>query len=162
MQNPFTPQAPSPPRRIETAADGERLLTQLAETLNALLQVVEQETELVRKGRLAQAAKLEPKKSQLAGQYYAAIERLKQNLAFLRAKLPDRLRELQRQLDASRPLLQLNLTVLATAHAVSEGIIRGVAGEIARKAAPQTYGVSGRPTAPVASAARPVTLSRVL
>src|SRR5262249_49180199 len=124
--------------------------------------VVQQETEFVRHGRLAQAAKLEPRKSELAGQYYAAIERLKANAAFLRARLPDTLHKLQRRHDMFRPLLQLNLTVLATAHAVSEGIIRGVAGEIARKAAPQTYGVSGRPTAPAANAARPVTLSRVL
>jgi hypothetical protein len=61
-----------------------------------------------------------------------------------------------------RPLLQINLTVLATAHAVSQSIIRGVAGEVSRKAAPQTYGMSGRPTALSPSAAKPVTLSRTL
>ena len=37
-------------------------------------------------------------------------------------------------------LLQINLTVLATAHAVSEGLIRGAHAEVARKNAPQTYG----------------------
>ena len=33
-----------------------------------------------------------------------------------------------------RDLLQTNLTVLATAHAVSEGIIRGVSGELCTQA----------------------------
>ena len=41
---------------------------------------------------------------------------------------------LQPRHDTFRALLQINLTVLATAHAVSEGIVRGVSGELARKA----------------------------
>ena len=55
-----------------------------------------------------------------------------------------------------RALLQINLTVLATAHAVSEGIMRGVSDELARKAAPQTYGATGRANAPGPSAAQPL------
>ena len=54
-----------------------------------------------------------------------------------------RLEALRRHHDTFRALLQINLTVLATAHAVSEGIVRGVSGEMARHAAPQTYGASG-------------------
>jgi hypothetical protein len=45
---------------------------------------------------------------------------------------------------------------------VSQSIIRGVAEEVSRKAAPQTYGVSGRQNGPSPTAARPVTLSRTL
>jgi hypothetical protein len=52
--------------------------------------------------------------------------------------------------------------VLATAHAVSEGIVRGVSGEMARKSTPQTYGASGRANVPSRSAAAPIALSRVL
>ena len=36
------------------------------------------------------------------------------------------------------------------------------AARVARKAAPQTYGATGRPTAPPPSASQPLTLSRVL
>src|SRR5262249_27560191 len=64
--------------------------------------------------------------------------------------------------DVFRPLLQINLTVLATVHAVSEGIVRGVAGEMTRKAAPQTYGVSGRAIAPAPHTARPAAVNRTL
>ena len=136
------------PHRIETAADGERLIRHLADVLEALLGIVEEETELVRAGRISRAAKLETRKAELCGLYLGAAERLKANSAFLGANLPDKVDELRRRHDTFRALLQINLTVLATAHAVSEGIIRGVAGELTRKSAPQTYCPSGRPTAP--------------
>jgi hypothetical protein len=64
--------------------------------------------------------------------------------------------------DAFRALLQINLTVLATAHAVSEGIVRGVSAEMAQKSAPQTYGASGRANVPKRSAAAPLAVSRML
>ena len=54
------------------------------------------------------------------------------------------------------------LTVLATAHAVSEGIIRGVSGELARKQAPSTYSASGRAQAPSTKTSPPLAFSRSL
>ena len=154
--------AGKPPHRIETAADGEQLITHLADVLDALLGIVEEETELVRAGRISQAAQLEARKAELCGLYLGAAERIKANSAFLGANLPDKVDALRRRHDTFRALLQINLTVLATAHAVSEGIIRGVAGELTRKSAPQTYCPSGRPTAAAPSAVRPVALSRSL
>jgi hypothetical protein len=59
-------------------------------------------------------------------------------------------------------LLRTNLTVLATAHAVSEGIIRGVSGELARKQAPSTYGASGRAQMPSSKTSPPLAISRTL
>ena len=41
-------------------------------------------------------------------------------------------------------MLQINLTVLATAHAVSEGIVRGVNTEIQRSNIPNTYTAAGQ------------------
>jgi len=52
--------------------------------------------------------------------------------------------------------------VLATAHAVSEGIVRGVSNEITRRSAPHTYGASGRANAPSRAAATPIAVSRSL
>jgi hypothetical protein len=152
----------SPRRAVESRAEAEQLIAQLGETLEALLRIVEHETALVRAGSVGQAAQLETKKAELAGRYHAATERVKANAKILAALVPAQLDELRRRHDLFRPLLQINLTVLATAHAVSQSIIRGVADEVSRKAAPQTYGLSGRPTALPPSAAKPVTLSRTL
>ena len=58
------------------------------------------------------------------------------------------IRELRQRHDLFRAVLQMNLTVLATAHAVSESIMRGVSSELARKATPQGYGASGRAATP--------------
>ena len=48
---------------------------------------------------------------------------------------PELLSALQRHHDVFRAMLQVNLTVLATAHAVSEGIVRGVNVEMQRRKA---------------------------
>jgi hypothetical protein len=54
------------------------------------------------------------------------------------------------------------MIVLATAHAVSEGIVRRLSGDLARKAAPQVYGASGRATVPNPKQGKPLAVSRVL
>ena len=103
------------PAPIATAAEADALVAHFTEVMDRLVGIVQQETELVRAGRLTKAG-----------------------------------------------LLQLNLTVLATAQAVSEGIVRGVSGEMARKSAPQTYGASGRANVPGRNLAAPLAVSRVL
>lgn len=156
----LSPHPASLSRPITSMAEAEQLIAHLGDTLEALLRIVEEETALVRAGKVGLASQLEARKAELAGQYHAATERLKANARVLAANLPGPLDELRRRHDMFRPLLQINLTVLATAHAVSQSIIRGVAGEVARKAAPQVYGLSGRPTAPSHNAVKALTLSR--
>ena len=75
---------------------------------------------------------------------------------------PEALERLRRRHDTFQGLLRTNLTVLATAHAVSEGIIRGVSGELARKQAPSTYGASGRAQTPSSKTSPPLAISRTL
>jgi hypothetical protein len=136
--------------------------TELSAVMDAIVRLIEQETELVRAGRLAEATALQTAKSDLAARYYASASRIKTMLAAMRSAERQALSELQRKHGEFRALLQINLTVLATAHAVSEGIMRGVSDELARKAAPSTYGATGRANAPAAAAAQPLAVSRVL
>src|SRR5262245_66246797 len=102
MQNSMSTQ--NHPRRIETTAEAVELLTHIGTVLNALLAIVEAETNLVRDSRLAEASRLEPKKTEFAGQYYAAIARLKQNTDFLRATGRDQLHGPQPRPELFRPL----------------------------------------------------------
>ncbi len=147
---------------IQSPAEAERLIGHISEVMALLLQLLEEETELVRAGRLSEVAQLEPRKAELARLYLADAALVKANGTFLARALPQRFAELRQGHDAFHALLQINLAVLATAHAVSEGIIRGVAGEMARMAAPQTYGITGRTGTPATSVAPPITLSRRL
>jgi hypothetical protein len=147
---------------IESAAEGENLVRHLLAAMDALVATVEQETTLVRAGKLKEAVALEATKSELARLYVADTTQVKANLPVLMKQIPDLLAALRQQHDTFSALLQINLTVLATAHAVSEGLIRGAHSEVARKNAPQTYGNSGRPAAPPKNAATPVSVSRTL
>jgi hypothetical protein len=147
------------PAAAATAAEAEALITHFSQVMEALLAIVQQETDLVRAGRLGQAALLAEPKADFTRRYIAAALQLKASQALA---APERLATLHRQHDQFRALLQINLTVLATAHAVSEGIVRGVSGELARKSAPQTYGASGRPSAPGVSTIQPLAVSRSL
>jgi hypothetical protein len=138
------------------------VMSDLSATMDDIVRIVEQETELVRAGRLAEASGLQAAKTDLANRYYAGTSRLKTMLPELSATRSQAVAELKRRHEQFHALLQINLTVLATAHAVSEGIMRGVSDALSRKAAPSTYGASGRTNAPGASAAQPLAVSRVL
>lgn len=147
---------------VATPTEAEILINHLFDVMDALLGTVEEETELVRAGRLAEAAALEPAKAELARLYIADTSRLRASQSYLAQTVPEMLDRLRRRHDQFRAILQINLTVLATAHAVSESIMRGVSNELARKATPQAYGASGRAATPGSGAQQPLTLSRVL
>lgn len=147
---------------IATVTEAAQLIGHLAEVMASLLEILDEETELVRAGRISEIARIEPMKSELARLYLADAALIKANGIFMARSLPEEFDEMRRHHAEFHAQLQINLAVLATAHAVSEGIIRGVAGELARKAAPQTYGVTGRATAPGANACQPVAVSRRL
>jgi hypothetical protein len=145
-----------------TAAEADALLSRLLEVIPALMAIIEQETALVRAGRLIEASRLEPRKTQLSILYLSDAARVKASSNYLRQHPSARGQELRRKHDELHALLRVNLTVLATAHAVSEGIIRGVARELARKASPKTYGISGRTGVPRMNVVQPVAISRLL
>jgi hypothetical protein len=145
---------------MATPGEAGPVIVRLMEAMDALAAMVGEETTLVRAGRLRDALQLERSKADFAQSYVADMTRLSANQGALSETAPE-LREAFRQRQTEfQDLLRVNMTVLATAHAVSEDLIRGVSGELARKAAPQTYGATGRPSAPGPSAIQPLALSR--
>jgi hypothetical protein len=153
---------PEPIRPVASPAEAEALLKHLIDVMDALLGTVEEETELVRAGKLTEASKLEPTKAELSRMYVADTSRIKASQGYLARTTPEMVDDLRKRHDEFRALLQMNLTVLATAHAVSESIMRSVSNELSRKATPQAYGATGKATAPPVSSQQPLTLSRVL
>lgn len=153
---------PAKPAPIASAGEAEHAIANLNKIMDRLVETIEEETERLRAGRLRDAVELDAAKVELARAYAAESERVKSAKAIISASLPDALDALRRRHDAFQRLLQKNLTVLATAHAVSEGIVRGVSGELARKAAPSTYGATGRANPPSSKASPPLAISRTL
>jgi hypothetical protein len=140
-------------------SEADHALASLNDIMDRLAETIAEETARARAGRLRAAAELSESKLELARLYSVESQRVKAGLAHAR---PDMLKALREKHAAFQSLLQTNLTVLATAHAVSEGIIRGVSGELARKRAPSTYGASGRACAPNTKTSPPLALSRTL
>ena len=145
---------------IATTADAERTMDDLAALIDKLSVLVQRETTLVQAGQLRAAAEVEAAKEELTGLLFAAGERFKANATFLLRAVPARCAAVQGKQDSFRTLLQKNLRVLATAHAVSEGIVRRLSGDLARKASPQVYGASGRAVAPNPKNGHPLAISR--
>ena len=147
---------------ITSLGEAQHVIANLERVMDGLLATVEEETALVRNGRVGDAAKLEAAKSELAGRYLAETQRLKVSRDFVQRSLPEALAALRRRHETFHAVLQINLTVLATAHAVSEGIVRGVSDEINRTQVPQTYGSTGRATIAKPKNRQPMALSRSL
>jgi hypothetical protein len=147
---------------MRTAAEAEATIAQVADLIDKLRGLIEQETALVHAGKVRDASALTPRKSELTSKLYVFGERLKPNAKFLRQAAPAQVAALHRLQDSFRSALQRNMIVLATAHAVSEGIVRRLSGDLARKAAPKVYGASGRAVAPRPKDGKPLAVSRVL
>ncbi|RXT50831.1 hypothetical protein [Bradyrhizobium betae] len=143
-------------------AEARKVAEQLMDAMNALLALIEHETELVRAGKVREAMTLESKKQELSRNYVGAVSDLKANQAQLAKSAPELLSTLHRHHDAFRAMLQVNLTVLATAHAVSESVVRGVNAEIQKRNVPNTYTAAGRRAAPGPRHITPLAVSRSL
>jgi hypothetical protein len=154
------PAIAAPPRPASTPAEARKLAENMMDVMNALLAVIEQETALVRAGKVRDALKLEQQKSAMSLRYTSMITLLKTSQKYMAQTTPDLLSALHRHHDVFRSMLQVNLTVLATAHAVSEGIVRGVNTEIQRRNIPQTYGASGQRVQPGRANMTPIVINR--
>lgn len=150
------------PAPISTAEEAASAIGRLNAIMDRLEATVAEETTRVRGGRLRDAVALDAEKLELSRAYTAESERVRAARTICLASLPDALAKLQARHATFRNLLQTNLTVLATAHAVSESIVRGVSGELARKQSPSTYGANGRTSMPSAKASQPLAVSRSL
>ena len=152
----------APPPAAATPVEARKLAESMMEVMNTLLAVIEQETALVRAGKVREALKLEEKKNELSRRYIAMISLLKASQKYLAQTTPDLLSALHRHHDVFRAMLQVNLTVLATAHAVSEGIVRGVNAEMQKRNIPQTYTAMGQRAQPGRANRTPIVVNRTM
>jgi hypothetical protein len=161
-QHPQRQQAPAPIPEAATPAEARKLAESMMDVMSALLGIIERETELVRAGKIREAMTFEPKKTELTRRYVSVLTLLKNSHKYLSQSAPELLTTLHRHHDVFRSMLQINLTVLATAHAVSESIVRGVNTEMQRRTIPNTYTAAGRRATPGSRNIAPLTISRSL
>jgi hypothetical protein len=159
---PQTAAPPIPTPTIASAAEATAIMIEIGKLMSELCDVVEAETGLVRAGRVAASAKVAERKGELARAFMDNAARVRASSGYLARSAPPMLDALRQQHELFRTKLQTNLTVLATARAVSEGILRGVSNEIAKRSTVQTYGASGRHYIQARRPATPIAVSRSL
>jgi hypothetical protein len=153
---------PAPASPGLTAAEAHKLAQNMMEVMSTLLGIIERETELVRAGKIREAMATETKKAELSRRYASTVGLLHDSQKQLAQVAPDLLTTLRRNHETFRAMLAINLTVLATAHAVSESIVRGVNAEMQRRNIPNTYTAAGRRAAPGPRHITPLSVSRSL
>ena len=136
--------------RCTSRQEAESLVAGFRQTIADLALVLEEETAHLSAGRIRDGLACETRKGELAGRYLQTVEATKANAVALARFASDLLPALRREHALFQSVVVRNQTVLATARAVSEGLVKGVADEIARQTRPQGYGMpppAGRPTA---------------
>jgi hypothetical protein len=140
---------------VGSPAEAELLIKHMTDVMDALLGTIEEETELVRAGRLGEASRLEAAKTELSRLYISDCARIKASQRYLSQVVPAALADLHKRYDLFRALLPMNLTVLETAQAISESVMRSLPSERVRKAAPQAHaGTAALPRRPSAAVGR--------
>ena len=133
--------------RILGREEAERLVAGVLATMGDLEKVLASETAHVRVGRIRDGLAEEAKKSELASAYMRGLETVKANAIALARFAPDALQRLKAAHAEFGRAVETNQTVLATARAVSESLVKGVADEMNRLSRPQGYGPAGPQTA---------------
>jgi hypothetical protein len=154
--------APKQVLTLTTAAEAQAALREIRATIAELAAVMAEESRLVGAAMLREANPLAVRKSELSKLYVAGLDLIKDNGGMLRRMLPTEMADLKNENDALQRELEINLAVLATAHAVAEGIVRGVSQAIERRRAPAVYGANGRAAMPAAFGSGPIAVSRNL
>jgi hypothetical protein len=150
------------PARILGREEADRLITSVLGTMVELEKVLANETAHVRVGRIREGLAEEARKSELAGAYMRGLEVVKANAIALARFAPDALERLKTAHAAFSEVIETNQTVLATARAVSENLLKSVADEVSRQATPQGYGPAGPHAARPPANSAPLLISKRL
>jgi hypothetical protein len=147
--------------RILGRDDAERLVANVLATMGDLEKVLAAETAHVRVGRIRDGLAEEARKSELATAYMRGLEAVKANAIALARFAPEALERLKAAHAGFGRAVETNQTVLATARAVSESLMKGVADEMSRLTRPQGYGPAG-PQPARSAKSEPLVISRRL
>lgn len=144
-------------------AAAQAFCADLSETIDALIRVLDEETNLVRAARLNEAGELAEQKAALSRRYGEAHGALQASGAEIGRQAPVEVEHLRRRHQDLEAALSANLAVLATARTVSETLIRGVAAAVSPNAVrPTTYSADARRSDTGGPPAGPLSLNMAL
>ncbi|MFC3703188.1 hypothetical protein ACFOOL_00285 [Devosia honganensis] len=130
--------------------------------LAALVDVMNQETTLLRAGHMRQAGQLTPEKTRLAQDYVTFARAIQRQGARLASEAPAALERLRHGHESLATQMAENLRVLATARSVAEDVLADVARMVGQQNHARTYGAAGQIAADPDRAARGIAVNRAL
>lgn len=143
---------------IATSEDADALCARLSGITLELLDVLERETDMLRRAKHQEIAALTARKTMLSTQLARDTQRLRDNIVFLRTNAPDRLEALRDQHRVFSRALDVNGQALAAMRSVSEQLLKTIARQADDgRAGPETYGSGAAYGAP--RTARPAAIS---
>lgn len=134
---------PDPTPRVTTREAAQALVADVSATMRDLEKVLEVETAHMRAGRIRDGLAQEERKSALTSRYLQGLESLKANAIALARFAPEGLDRLKTEHAAFARVIETNQVVLATARAVSEGLVRSLSSELDRAERPTGYAPVG-------------------
>lgn len=133
-----------------------------AGTLDELVAVMNQETTLLRAGRMREAGALTADKTRLAQDYVTFARSVQRQIGRLKAEAPAEVERLRGGHERLATQMADNLRVIATARSVTEDLLTDVAATLGQKARARTYGATGEIGASPNHAARGIAVNRAL
>jgi flagellar biosynthesis/type III secretory pathway chaperone len=142
---------------------GRDLVGRTELTLNTLVTIMNEETTLLRAGRVKQAGQLTGDKTRLAQDYVGLSRSIQRQLHRLRLEVPGELDRLKAGHERLATQMAENLRVIATARDVTEAVLTDVATAVGAQDRTRIYGAGGQiqASAPTA-AARGIAINRAL
>lgn len=128
--------------------------------LTALVDVMNQETTLLRAGRHSQAVALTAEKARLAQDYVVLARSVQRQAARLQAEAPELIDRLRNGHERLATQMAENLRVLATARTVTEDLLTDVAEIVGQQGKARVYGKGGAIAIDPAASARGIAVNR--
>ena len=138
------------------------LCIKTSSALDALLDVMNQETMLLRAGKLKDAGLLTPKKSQLSQDYVTLARSVKREAERLKIEVPNEIKQLKTRHESLATQMAENLRVLATARNVTQDLLSDVAKSVGNSTRPQTYNVTGKLASETNNSMKGISLNKAL
>lgn len=147
-----------PELRVDNPDSAEALCACLMKTAGELIDLLDQETAVLRRGGMTELAGLQMRKAALNATLMRDVARFRGDLVYLRAAVPGRLAELKSRFQSFERTLETNQAALAAMRSISDSLLKAIAAKSASaQAGPEVYGKNA--AAACAQPRRPTAIS---
>jgi flagellar biosynthesis/type III secretory pathway chaperone len=140
----------------------EELCARAETALQALVNIMNEETTLLRAGHFRQAGALTAEKTQLAQDYVGFARSVQRQTERLRADAPQAMDRLQQGHESLATQMADNLRVIATARNVAQDLLTDVAEVVGQSDRTKTYDQKGELRSRKPTSARGISINRAL